>query len=243
MTSKKKLAIANYGIKNIDDKLNLLDTDIQIYSLDGHPFERAKNPDECAKYNMASHVGLPSSHCCDCFIFMKDAIALIEITQLLRAKKEVDKILSILRAHVCQDKRQGKHQRERQDELEYIINDINLSLVVEYIILDNISKVYGGMLVLHKFSHYCEVMKNHICCDEKKYEFWLVASPDKSQNARGIDMIIKELQGLGKLNKQKYSLENRLQSVAGDNDEVKVKVKILHYDKLKDEIKNEAVPI
>ncbi len=162
MTSKKKLAIANYGIKNIDDKLNLLDTDIQIYSLDGHPFERAKNPDECAKYNMASHVGLPSSHCCDCFIFMKDAIALIEITQLLRAKKEVDKILSILRAHVCQDKRQGKHQRERQDELEYIINDINLSLVVEYIILDNISKVYGGMLVLHKFSHYCEVMKNHI---------------------------------------------------------------------------------
>ncbi len=204
MTSKKKLAIADYGMKTIKN-WEALGKDIYIYSMDGYPYKRAEGSGECAKYDMASHVGLPNCHCCDCFIFTEDSISLIEEMGLLDTKKKVDKVLSGLNIY-------DKDHDDQKDNL-------TIKLVVEYIIRDNISKMYGSMLVLCNFSHYCEVMKNHTCLcnetEEKKYEYWLVIPAPDEINVRGIDMFKKELQeGINK--KLKEEMKSRLRSVARD---------------------------
>ncbi len=226
MISEKKLA--DYGMKTIDENWEPLGKDIYIYSMDGYPHNRFENSDECAKYNMASHVGLPSCHCCDCFIFMKDAISLIEETELLKTKNEIDPILKNI---------PHKHKY-----------DLSIKLITEYIIRDSISKMYGSMLVLCKFSHYCEIMKNHIgFCNGKKYEFWLVIPVFEEQDVKGMEAIKLELDLIIAKLEENGNMANRLKSVAGNkkgNKGNKVnKVKILYYKHLNEEIRKKAVPV
>ena len=56
----------------------------RVYCLDGHPDERN------SERGLSVGVGLPSCHCCDCFVVGKEEIVFIEIKELLKEKEDDD---------------------------------------------------------------------------------------------------------------------------------------------------------
>ncbi len=79
------LNIADYYQVAMISQDQPLGEDCHVYSMDMHPDSRG------GEYDMAKHVGLPSCQCCDCFIFEKESISLIEITDILRSKERMEK--------------------------------------------------------------------------------------------------------------------------------------------------------
>ncbi len=118
-----------------------LDEECCVYSMDGHPDLRG------GEYDMAKHVGLPSCHCCDYFIFEKESISLIEIKDIVRIKEDVE--------------RQFSHRSEKKRNKYFL----------EKVAQKSTLKMYGSMVVLCWVAHKCKIMANNL---KKQYNFWLV---------------------------------------------------------------------
>ncbi len=161
------LNIADYYQAAMISQGQSLGEDCRVYSMDGHPDVRGGERD------MVTHVGLRSLHCCDCFIFEKESISLIEFTNISETKNNIEKKVSYL----------------SQEDKDHFSNT--------EIVKDNILKMYGSMVVLCWFARECKTMANNL---KKKYKFWLV-SPYSNKNTKGLDGIrsklISDLGGAG----------------------------------------------
>ncbi len=145
------LNIVDYYQKAMISQNKPVGEDCYAYSMDGHPDEKRGG-----HRDMAKHVGLPSCHCCDCFIFEENAISLIEITDIWGTKKKLEK------------------------EFSYLTPKNRADFFIENITTENTLKMYGSMAVLCWFARECKTMENNL---KKRYNFWVVIPDAKSKHA------------------------------------------------------------
>jgi len=100
--------------------------------------------------SMRDAAGLGTCNCCDYFMIRGDSIVLIEETQLPQRVKKIRKKYAYLN-EVDLNKHVNKHLRNRMR-----------------------LKAYGAMLVLCRLATKCAAAKGIV--QDKKYDFWLVAS-------------------------------------------------------------------
>ena len=122
----------------------------------GNKYKAYKMDNTDAGKDMRKVVGLGECHCCDYFLPKDKSITLIEETRLLEKMKNIKKKYDYLN-----DKDKDKVANNRIRERMQL-------------------KAYGAMLVLCRLTAKCTEVKQLF--QDKKYNFWLVASNIKSED-------------------------------------------------------------
>ena len=133
------------------------------YCLDGHPDTRGGD------YDMAKAVGLPSCHCCDCFILEKDAVSLIEITEISEDKRSIKWGLDDYLAPALREKFFRK----------------------KFLPMECMLKMYGSIAVLSRFAFKCSDKQGGRLVG--KYKFWLVIHGAGIKDAKGLDLVRRDI--------------------------------------------------
>ena len=144
------------------------------YCMDGCP--------RGGKYDMARDVGLAWLHCCDYFFFEKDAISLVEITQIRDAK--------ITQRCLYRDVLDVIQAPAERDFVEFL-------LFKHSIAAENVLKMYGSIIIINKFAQKCQAMHQALSDRGGKFNYQLVIYNKEKNNAinfEGFDNIKKAIE-------------------------------------------------
>lgn len=138
--------------------------DFCAYCLDGgKPYKE--------NLDMGKDVGLASCKRCDYFVFGKDAVYLIEFSDILKKK-------DALRAGWHEDKDHAFRYLSSLSAEER--EEVETQLFEDFVVNENLVKMYGTVLILCWFAHGCESMKKNIQ-KRKVYKFKIVCNMPEDQ--------------------------------------------------------------
>ena len=113
---------------------------------------QAYRMDGHSRPDMRIDVGLGTCNCCDYFLSGSNTVVLIEETRLIDS------------------------MQSQKVQYNYIPDEHLDQFIEERVVQENRIKVYGSMLVLCRLAAKYAEARNMLQPQEKKYEFWLVAS-------------------------------------------------------------------
>ncbi len=126
--------------------------------------EQAFRMDGEGDKDMRPLAGLGTCKICDYFIIRDDTVILVEETDIVAKKHQLDEICA-----------EWENRKNAEDFIDKSMRD------------ENVLKVFGSLLVLCRLASKCEDVKNIF--HKNKYDFWLV---DDEQRPKLRDSIIAE---------------------------------------------------
>lgn len=119
--------------------------DFCAYCLDG-------GKPSCEKFDMRTHLGLGSCSCCDYFFFGKNAVYLLEFTDLLKKKEDLQ----------AEHKKKGHAFQHLQNLSEEDRDKAERQLFKDSVVSENLVKMYGTFFIFFWFARGCERMRKNV---------------------------------------------------------------------------------
>lgn len=165
---------------------------ICAYSIDGG-IRQHKDPNQ--DLDMAKHAGLSSCPKCDYFYVNKETVYLIECTDIPRKKEDwTMKVEAFEKRNLASAPKGIKGWTVGAEALRFIASaekrdEIKDSLFEDSVVMENILKIYGSLVVFYRFAQGCERMREAI--NDWKYEFILITKA--KEHFMGMEMIENKL--------------------------------------------------